>query len=430
MSYETELTNYLDDLCAALGHRNRHAPFQGYCKGLMLPIERKCVEPIAAHIDPGNVRSRHQSLHHFVADAPWSDRKLLDGVTQKVLDAAGRNRQWHWIIDDTGMPKKGTHSVGVSHQYCGQLGRQANCQVAVSLSLATQTMSLPLDYQLYLPKNWIEDPARCAGVGVPEGTGFQTKQQIALQQLKNCCERDVPKGIVTADAAYGHDRVFREGVEALGLEYVLSVQLTTLVWPPGAEPRKPSQYKGTGRKPTRQRIAKGQEPQQIEKLALSLDAKQWRRLTWAEGSNGKLSSHFAFIRVRIAPKNHLSRPLEEEQWLIIEWPEGEDKPTKYWLSNLPASSTKQRLVKSAKVRWRIERDYQEMKQGLGLNQYEGRNWRGFHHHASLCIASYGFLIIQRLKYPELKKNNGQRKKPSLPDEYKPRGTPTNATPCL
>lgn len=430
MSYETELKKYLEDLCAVLGHQNRHAPFQGYCKGLMLPIERKCVEPLAAHIDPKNVRSRHQSLHHFVADAAWSDRKLLDGVTQKVLDAAGRDRQWYWIIDDTGMPKKGKHSVGVSHQYCGQLGKQANCQVAVSLSLATQAMSLPLDYQLYLPKSWIEEPERCAGVGVPEGTGFQTKQQIALQQLSNCCGRDVPKGIVTADAAYGHDRVFREGVEALGLEYVLSVQLTTLVWPPGTEPRKPGKYKGTGRRPTRQRIAKGQEPQQIEKLALSLDSRQWRRLTWAEGSNGKLSSHFAFARVRVAPKNHLSRPLQEEQWLIIEWPEGEDKPTKYWLSNLAASSTKQHLVKSAKVRWRIERDYQEMKQGLGLNQYEGRNWRGFHHHASLCIASYGFLIIQRLKYPERKKNDGQRKKPSLPDEYKPRGTPTNAASCV
>ena len=203
-----------------------------------------------------------------------------------------------------------------------------------------------------------------------------------------------------------------EGLDALGLQYVLSVQLTTLVWPPGVQPIKPGKYKGTGRKPTRQRIAKGYEPLQIEKLALSLESKQWRRLTWAEGSNGRLSSHFAFARVRVAPKNHLSRPLQEEQWLIIEWPEGEDKPTKYWLSNLPASSTKQQLVKSAKVRWRIERDYQEMKQGLGLNQYEGRNWRGFHHHASLCIASYGFLIIQRLKYPERKKNDGKRKKPT------------------
>jgi len=428
--YEAELKHYLEDLCSTLGHQNRHAPFQGYCKGLMLSIDRKSVEPLAAHIDPGNVRSRHQSLHHFVAEAPWSDRKLLDGVTQKVLEASGMQQRWHWIIDDTGMPKKGKESVGVSHQYCGQLGKQANCQVAVSVSMATQTMSLPLAYQLYLPKGWVDDSARRAKVGVPEEITFQTKQQIALQQLKRCCERELPRGIVAADAAYGHDRVFREGVEALGLEYVLSVQLTTLVWPPGTQPEKPGKYKGVGRKPTRQRIKKGQEPQQLEEMALSLEAKHWRYLTWAEGSSGKLTSRFAFVRVRVAPKNHLSKPLKEEQWAIIEWPKGEDKPTKYWLSNLPPSSPKQALVKSAKVRWRIERDYQEMKQELGLNQYEGRNWRGFHHHASLCIASYGFLVIQRLMYPNRKKKHSQRKKPTLPEQYKPRGGAAHAATCV
>ncbi len=320
MPYENELNNYLEDLSAMLGHKNRHVPFQGYCKGLMLSIERKSVEPLAAHIDPGNVRSCHQSLHHFLADAPWSDRSLLDRVTHNVLQSAGDVDQWHWIVDDTGMPKKGSHSVGGSHQYCGQLGKQANCQVAVSVSLATQTMSLPMDYRLCLPKVWTDDPERCAAVGVPEGIEFQTKQQIALQQLAGCCERDVPRGIVTADAAYGHDLNFREGVEALGLQYVLSVQSNVLVWPPGTKPKNPGRYKGVGRKPTRQRMAQGQEPQQAEQLALSLDAKQWRRLTWAEGSSGKLHSCFAFLRVRVAPKNHLSKPLREEQWLIVECP--------------------------------------------------------------------------------------------------------------
>jgi len=178
-----------------------------------------------------------------------------------------------------------------------------------------------------------------------KGIEFQTKQQIALEQLRRCCERDVPKGIVAADAAYGHDLSFREGVESPGLQYVLSVQSSTLVWPPGAMPRKPGAYKGVGRKPTRQRIAKGQEPKQIEQLALSLDDKQWRRVTWAEGSSGKLHSHFAFLRVRVAPKSHLSKPLREEQWLIGEWPETAEKQTKYWMSNLPATSTKQQMVR-------------------------------------------------------------------------------------
>lgn len=260
MSFSSEFADYLEDLCEVLGHKNRHDSFKGYCSALMLPLERKSVEPLAAHIDPENVRSRHQSLHHFVADATWSDRKLLNRVTEKVLNTAGDIDRWHWIVDDTGMPKKGKHSVGVSHQYCGQLGKQANCQVAVSVSLATESFSLPIDYRLYLPKNWTEDRARCTSVGVPEEIGFETKQQIALAQLKQCCEREIPKGIVTADAAYGNDLAFRDGVEALGLGYVVAVQSTTRAWPPGITPRKPGRYKGIGRKPTRRRISKDQQP--------------------------------------------------------------------------------------------------------------------------------------------------------------------------
>ena len=430
MSFASEFADYLEDLCAVLGHKDRHTSFKGYCSALMLPIERKSVEPLAAHIDPKNVRSRHQSLHHFVADAPWSDRKLLDRVTQKVIESAGTSDQWHWIVDDTGMPKKGKHSVGVSHQYCGQLGKQANCQVAVSVSLANQSLSAPIDYRLYLPKSWVEDPERCAHVGVPGEIEFQTKQQIALAQLAGACERGIPRGIVTADSAYGSDLDFRDGVQALGLDYTVAIRSNTLVWPPGTTPRSPKRYKGIGRKPTRQRIAKGHEPQHVEQIANSLDDKQWRRVTWAEGTNDVLWSRFAAVRVRVAPKNHLSAELREEQWLVIEWPETAEEPANYWLSSLSASSTKKQLVKSAKVRWRIERDYQELKQELGLNQYEGRSWRGFHHHASLCIAAYGFLIIQRLRYPTRKKNRGQGKQSALPKEYRPRGAATDAATCV
>ncbi len=430
MSFAPEFADYLKDLCSVLGHKNRHESFKGYCSALMLPIERKSVEPLAAHIDPENVRSRHQSLHHFVADAPWSDRKLLDRVTEKVVEAAGTQDQWYWIIDDTGMPKKGTHSVGVSHQYCGQLGKQSNCQVSVSVSMATESFSLPIDYRLYLPTSWTDDPERCADVGVPEDVEFRTKQQIALKQLEHCCERSVPTGIVAADSAYGSDTAFRDGLDALGLHYAVAIRSNTLVWPPGIKPRAPGRYKGTGRKPTRQQIVKGKEPQQVEDLAHALDDKQWRKITWSEGSSEKMSSTFAFVRVRVAPKNHLSKELREEQWLVIEWPENAEEPANYWLSNLPQTCTKKQIVKSAKIRWRIERDYQELKQELGLNHYEGRNWRGYHHHASLCIAAYGFLIIQRLNYPEGKKNRRQHKKFALPEDYIPRGGATHAATCV
>ena len=424
----SKLDRYLDDLCSALGHKARHDPFRGYCRGLMLPIERKSVEPLAAHLAPQNVRSAHQSLHHFVADSPWSDAAVLERVRTRVEEAMGEAARF-WLVDDTGIPKKGNHSVGVSHQYCGQLGKQANCQVAVSLSLATDEASVPIDYRLYLPKGWAADSDRCAAVGVPEDLTFATKPEIALAQLTAAVERGVTPGVVLADAGYGHESAFRDGLTALGLAYVVGIREDTTVWAPWTEPKAERHKRGERVPPSRRRFAAGHAPQSVRALAEEIDAPAWRRVTWREGTNETLHSRFAAIRVSVAHRDRPGRAAErEEQWLLIEWPKGEAEPTKYWLSTLPQGTSTRELVRTAKRRWRVERDYQELKQELGLNHYEGRSWRGFHHHASLCIAAYGFLVIERLRYPEKKKRR-QRPAPALPESYVPRGSAeTNAAP--
>jgi len=432
MSVDTDYDRYLENLCSVIGGNDkRQDAFQSYCKGLMLPLQRKSVEPLAAHMDPKNVRSRHQSLHHFVADSPWSDSALLECVEEQVNELMDQTAQRYWLVDDTGMPKKGKHSVGVSHQYCGQVGKQANCQVAVSVSLATEAASVPVAYRLYLPKSWCEDAERRGKVGVPEDVTFQTKPEIALNQLSEAQERTgAAEPIVVADAGYGNGEQFREGVDALGLQYMVGIQTSTSVWAPWTTPKAERRRPGSKRvAPSRQRFAKDHRPQSVMELALEVHRDAWSKVSWREGTNEMLSSRFAAIRLSVAHNDRPNTEQRDEQWLLIEWPKEEPEPTKFWLSTLPATASKRQLVQVAKIRWRIERDYQELKDELGLHQYEGRNWRGFHHHASLCIAAYGFLITQRLRFPSKKKVRPASKITSLPEGYVPRGAAANATSC-
>ena len=426
MRIHAELDRYLGFLCEGLGHADRHAGMVDYCRALMLPLHRKSVEPLAASVDPYHVSARHQSLHHFVAQSAWSDREIFDRVREWVVPKMDTASGVYWIVDDTGFPKKGKHSVGVARQYCGQLGKQDNCQVAVSVSLATESASIPVAWQLYLPKVWAKDAPRRRAGGVPEEVVFATKPAIAMAQLRAACERELPRGVVLADAGYGNDHRFREGLDALGLRYVVGVQPSTGVWAPGTAPLEAKPWTKRGRKPTRRRYAPGHAPVSVKALAKSLAPKAYRTVTWREGTNEVLSSRFAALRVRAAHRDQQRGTLREEQWLLIEWPAGEPEPTKYWLSTLPAATSRKALVASAKMRWRIERDYRELKQELGLGHYEGRGWRGFHHHATLCIAAYGFLVAQRLTHPGSKKNRAIRQVPALPEDYTPRGAPARA----
>ncbi|HXM43816.1 MAG TPA: IS701 family transposase [Bryobacteraceae bacterium] len=383
----------------AAGHQDRHTPLKNYCKGLLLPGERKSVEPMAGRLDPENIQAMRQSLHHLVAKAPWSDETLLDEVRNHVLPAMQKQGLVvAWIADDTGFPKKGKHSVGVTRQYCGQVGKQENCRVAVSLSVATWNSSLPIAYRLYLPKEWAADAERREKTEVPEEMEFQTKPDMALDQIRAAVAAEVVRGVVLADAAYGANTEFRDGLTALGLRYAVGVQSSTTVWDSGKLPL-PAKPRGKiGRPPRLLQRSTDHQPVTVKQVAMSLPSTAFKEITWREGTDRKLRSCFAAVRVRAAHRDYEKAEPHAEEWLLIEWPRGEAEPTRYWMSTLTVDTKLKALIKIAKHRWIIERDYQELKQELGLGHFEGRNWRGFHHHATLCIAAYGFLVAERNRF--------------------------------
>jgi len=424
---ESRFVAFVERLAVSLGHADRVAPMTAYCMGLILPGDRKSVEPMAARLEPGRVRAAHQSLHHFVAKADWSDVAVLDVVRNVVLPVITQSEPIRaWIIDDTGFPKKGTHSVGVARQYCGQLGKQDNCQVAVSLSVANEKASLPVAYRLYLPEVWATDPLRRAKAGIPDDVIFKTKPQIAIEQIQTAKDAGIPPGIVLADAGYGVDTGFRLDLRKLDLDYVVGVQSSTSLWPEGQGPLPPKLWSGKGRPPSLHRRDAEHKPVSAKTLAHALPEDAWQSVTWREGTNTTLESRFAAIRVRPAHRDYWLSAPHAEEWFMVEWPDGEQEPTKYWMSSLSATASIHDLVTTAKLRWRIERDYQDLKQEFGLGHYEGRGWRGVHHHATLCIAAYAFLVSERSLIPP----SGPRTSPpspsksAIPENYRPRGSPS------
>lgn len=422
---ESRFSAYVDGLVEVIGHADRERPLRDYCLGLMLPCERKSVEPMAAVTAPERTAAQHQSLLHFVGEGRWSDEAVLAKVQQMVLPMIEREGAIEaWIIDDTGFPKKGKHSVGVARQYCGQLGKQDNCQVAVSLSLASHAASLPVAYRLYLPQDWALDDARRKKAGVPEETRFKTKPEIAFEQIRAAHDAGLPRGVVLMDAGYGVNTGLRAQITGLGLAYVAGILPQLTVWADGAAPLPPKAWSGRGRPTKRLRRDDGHQPVAVKDLALGLPAKAWRTVKWREGSAAWLSSRFARLRVRAAHRDYNLAAPRSTEWLLIEWPKDTDEPIKYWLSTLPENIAFARLVDLTKLRWRIERDYQELKQEVGLGHFEGRGWRGFHHHATLCIAAYGFLISERETIsPSEPPFPARLTAPRLPDGYRPRGAP-------
>jgi len=398
---------YVNEVTKVIGHADREGPFRDYCAGLLATAGRRSVEPMAAVTAPGHVSMQHQKLLHVVAESPWSDERVLAKVREQVVPSmTQRGPIEAWIIDDTGFPKKGTHSVGVHHQYCGQLGKQANCQVAVTLSIANHHASLPIAYRLYLPREWSDDPIRRKKAHVPASITFKTKPQIALEQIRAALLAGVAPGVVLMDAGYGNNSMLRQALTGLGLTYVAAITSTVKVRPVRKDDPKPPRVS-------------------VEELALSLPKRAWRTVAWREGTNVKLRSRFARVRVRAAPIRGEARFAEET--LLIEWPKGEGKPTKYWLATVDPDMPLRRLVDLAKMRWRIERDYEDLKQETGLGHYEGRGWRGFHHHGTLAIAAYGFLISERERIPPSGSHSAAPiEKSPLPVGYRPRGAPNPA----
>src|SRR5271154_3001691 len=316
---EMRFAAYVEGLVSVIGHQDRIRPLRDYCVGLMMPIERKSVEPIAAVTAPERVAAQHQSLLHFVGEGGWSDERVLAKVREMVLPRIEEHGPIEaWIIDDTGFPKQGEHSVGVARQYCGVLGKQDNCQVAVSLSLANGYASLPVAYRLYLPKEWGKDRKRRRKAGVPEDVRFKTKHQMALEQLRWARKSGLPIGVALLDAGYGNSGSVRAGITALGLIYVAGILSNTTVWPEGGEPLPPKPWSGRGRPPTLLRRDPEHKPVAVEKLALSLPKRAWQTIEWREGVAAPLSSRFACLRVCPAGRDFkLSKPRASE-WLLIE----------------------------------------------------------------------------------------------------------------
>jgi SRSO17 transposase len=416
-------SNYVNRLADAIGHADRREPLRAYVTGLCLAGDRKSIEPMAARIEPRRVRARHQSMHHFVANAPWQETAVLRVARDVVLSEMERHGPVAaWVVDDTGFPKKGQHSVGVARQYCGVLGKPDNCQVAVSVSLANDAISVPAAYQLYLPEAWVKDGQRRRAAGVPPGMVFRTKWQIALEQIRALHAGGLLPAPVVADAGYGVVTAFRDQLTTLHVPYIVGVTGETSVWRPGQQPLRPLRQHGRGRPATLLRRSPHHRPVSVAALATTWPPARWATVAWREGTRGPMRSRFACGRVRPAHRDEQRTDPRPEEWLVIEWPSGEPAPIKFWLSTLPADLALVELVRLAKIRWRIERDYQELKDEIGLDHFEGRGWRGFHHHGALCIAAYAFLAAERARLSPPEPLSFLRAA-RLPRGFTPRGAP-------
>jgi SRSO17 transposase len=394
-----ELAEYVEFLTTDMGRPERRQAMGQYVTGLLLDGKRKCIVPMATRLadDPSDISGLRQRLQRCVKSS-WKDEDLfarLATMLDRELPGAEA-----FVVDDTGFAKKGEHSVGVARQYSGTLGRTDNCQVAVSLHLAGERGSGCIGVRLYLPESWAADRERCRRGGVPDDVDYEPKWKIALGLIDNALATGVRPPVTLADSGYGDTTDFREGLSGRGLIYNVGVKGTTVVWRPGLLPKPPKPDPSKrGRKPTNPRMPTNAKPVSIAKLAKELGRKAYRNVTWRTGSKGKMSSRFAAVRIRSAHGHAKGYAPGEEQWLLCEWPKDEKSPTKFYFSTQPPSCSLKQLVRTAKLRWRVERDYQDMKQEVGLDHFEGRMWRGFHHHAALCAAAHAFLALRRALFP-------------------------------
>ena len=385
MSYEMDavaegrLSSYFDHIGAILGNKKRRESFAVYALGLLGDAERKSVEPLAARAcaDPARANPEHQKLLHFIAESQWSDHAVRRAAVQYAIAVIGqRESVTTWIIDDTGFLKQGTHSVGVQRQYTGSAGKITNCQIGVSLSVATRSTHLPVDFELYLPESWANDAKKRREGGVPKDVVFRTKPELALDMIRRALRDNVPSGVLLADAAYGNSSAFRAAVRAEGLDYAVGIEGATTVWPAAK---------------------RGGTPQSVRELAMTLSKRRYRAVTWRDGTRKPLWSWFAACRVVPCHDDGTAIAEREELWLLIEWPPNESEPTKFTLSTLPKRTSVQALALTTKERWRTERVYEDLKGELGLDHFEGRSFRGWHHHVSVALCCYAFIAAEQAR---------------------------------
>ena len=391
------LTAFLEELLAPLGRKERRHWARVYVQGLLLDGERKSIEPMASRIPGATFRPCDSSSGRV----PWAVEAVQRQLARQIVDLLSNPEVW--ILDETSFPKAGEHSVGVARQYCGALGKVANCQVAVTLHWASAEASCPLGWRLYLPRAWIDDAERAQEVRLPQNLVYRSQAELALELIDQMLSWEVPRLPVVADSAYGNSFEFREQLRQRQLSYVMAVEAKTVVWTedPNAIPVPPSAP--TGRPRRHPPLASTPAPQDLTTVARQLSPSSWKKLTWRTGSRGPQRSRCASLPVWAAHGWRAQKhPERVAEWLLIEWPEGEPEPTKYWLAQLgPGRPGLRRLLKMAHARWRIEMDYRELKDELGLDHFEGRHWLGWYHHVTLVTLAYAFL---RMEQARVKKN--------------------------
>ncbi len=392
-----KLALFVADVFASVPRKDQRAKSDCYLRGLMLDGRRKSIQPMAERLPDGN----EQNLQQFVNQSTWDPVPVRQRIAQRMVPLISPDA---WAVDDVAFPKDGRMSVAVAHQYCGALGKQANCQVAVSVHAVSDSASVPLQWHLFVPQEWADDPVRRRKTGIPEETGHQEKWRLALDSIDELAEWGLVPPVLVADAGYGQNADFRDGLERRGIGYVVAIRSDVTAHPHDATPTAPT-WSGNGRKPQPRYRDK---PSPVAALAAGQGRQAFTEVTWREGSRGPMRSHFLSQRVR--PAGIKARRLaqaaatDHNSWdgvlpeltLLAEWPAGAEAPTDYWLSNLPADTPIAELVRLAKIRWRIEHDYRELKHGLGLDHFEGRSWNGWHHHVTLVTAAHAFLTEQRL----------------------------------
>jgi SRSO17 transposase len=388
--FRLKLEAFLADVVVPMGRKERGRHAGEYVRGLLMDGERKSIEPMAKRLPDGDV----QALQQFVNQSPWPSGEVRASLARKM------EREFvpeaYWLIDEVSFPKQGKHSVGVARQYCGALGKRANCQVAVSLDLGTEESSTPLNWALYLPKQWTEDPARRKKAGIPEEITFKTKTVLALDLIDEVKAWGLQDRVVLADSAYGDAYDFRQALRSRQLDYVVQVSAELTAWTQDPHPAELPLKRGGVR---RKRLYAKELPltRSLRQIAKELPSESWKQVTWREGTKGPLSSRFARVLVWMANglvQGKTTHVPQEE--LLIEWPDGDKDPRKYWLCSLPPHRTSFRaLVRKAKGRFRIEQDYEEMKGEVGLDHFEGRSWPGWHHHVTLVTLAYAFLVLER-----------------------------------
>ena len=384
---EARIRQYFETVVGAeLQQKRQRTSFAAYALGLMGEGERKSCEPIAARAATGDNDAErevdagrgHDRLLHFLGYSPWNDEAVRLAAARYAIEAFEKQAPvTTWIVDDTGFPKQGTHSVGVQRQYSGTLGKTGNCQIGVSLSIATRTEHLPIDFELYLPRCWIDDEARRAAAHVPEDVEFATKIELAIGMIERAKSHEIPGDVVLADTAYGQSALFREAIRSEGMDYGVGIQCHTKIWTLDSKGRRRG------------------EAMRVDELAVSLGRPAFRRVTWRDGTKSRMSSLFCFRRVKIAHEDGTPLSEREPVWVVLEWPEGEAAATKFTLTTLARRMSKKQIVRILKERWRTEQAYQEMKGELGLDHFEGRSFPGWHHHISVVLSCYAFVVAER-----------------------------------